>query len=35
MAGELDWEDALVWVDERLESSETRLMALAPKAAIL
>lgn len=35
MAGELDWEAALVWVDERFEYSETRMIALAPKTEIL
>ena len=35
MAGELDWEAALVWVDERVDYSETRMMALAPKTEIL
>jgi uncharacterized protein len=35
MAGELDWEAALVWVDERFEYSETRTIALAPKTKIL
>ena len=35
MAGELDWEAALVWVDERLEDSEMRMIALAPRAAVL
>ena len=35
MAGELDWEAALVWVDERFDYSETRMMALAPKTEIL
>ncbi len=31
MAVELDWEAALVWVDERIEYGEARLIALAPK----
>lgn len=35
MAGELDWEAALVWVDDRLEYYEMRMIALAPKTAIL
>lgn len=35
MAGELDWEAALVWVDARFEYSETRMVALAPKTKIL
>lgn len=35
IAGELDWDAALVWVDERFEYSETRMIALAPKTNIL
>jgi uncharacterized protein len=35
LAGELDWEAALVWVDERFEYKETRMIALAPKAEVL
>ncbi|MEY2632865.1 MAG: hypothetical protein RIR00_1519 [Pseudomonadota bacterium] len=35
MAGELDWEAALVWVDDRFEYKETRMIALAPKTEIL
>jgi uncharacterized protein len=35
MAGKLDWEAALVWVDERFEYLETRMVALAPKIEIL
>ena len=35
MAGELDWKAALVWVDQRVEYSETRMIALAPKTEIL
>lgn len=35
LAGELDWDAALVWVDERVEYGETRMIALAPKTAIL
>ncbi len=35
MAGELDWEAALVWIDERYEYNETRVIALAPKTGIL
>ncbi len=35
MAGELDWESALVWVDDRVEYNEMRMIALAPKTAIL
>jgi len=35
LAGELDWDAALVWVDERFEYGETRMVALAPKTEIL
>ena len=35
MAGELDWEAALVWADDRFEYDEMRMIALAPKTAIL
>jgi hypothetical protein len=35
LAAELDWESALVWVDERFEYGEARMIALAPKAGIL
>ena len=35
LAGELDWEAALVWIDERFEYKETRLIALAPATGIL
>lgn len=35
LAGELDWEATLVWVDDRFEYEETRMIALAPKTAIL
>jgi len=35
LAAELDWEAALVWVDERFEYGESRMIALAPKKAIL
>ena len=31
LAGELDWEAALVWVDARFEYDELRMIALAPK----
>jgi len=34
-AGELDWEAALVWVDERFEHNEIRMIALARKTGIL
>ena len=35
LAAELDWEAALVWVDERFEYGEMRMVALAPKTEIL
>ena len=35
LAGELDWEAALVWIDERIEYGEVRAIALAPKIEIL
>jgi len=34
-AGELDWEAALVWVDDRFEYGELRMIALAPETEIL
>jgi uncharacterized DUF497 family protein len=33
MAVDLNWEAALVWVDERFEYGETRMIALAPIVA--
>jgi uncharacterized DUF497 family protein len=35
LAGELDWDAALVWIDDRYEYGEMRMIALAPKTAIL
>lgn len=35
LAGELDWEAALVWIDDRFEYDELRMIALAPKTNIL
>jgi uncharacterized DUF497 family protein len=35
VAGELDWEAALVWMDDRFEYGETRMSALAPKTQTL
>lgn len=35
LATELDWEAALVWVDDRVEYAELRMVALAPIANIL
>ncbi len=31
----LDWEAALVWVDDRFEYNETRMIALAPRTEML
>ena len=35
LAGELDWEAAFVWVDERFEYGELRMIALAPETNVL
>lgn len=35
LAAELEWEAALVWIDDRFEYAEMRVIALAPKAKIL
>jgi len=35
LARELDWDAALVWVDERFNYDELRLIALAPKTNTL
>jgi uncharacterized DUF497 family protein len=35
LALDLDWEAALVWVDERREYGELRMIALAPRTGIL
>ncbi|QBB69535.1 BrnT family toxin [Pseudolysobacter antarcticus] len=35
LANELDWQAALVWIDDRFEYGELRMIALAPKTAIL
>ena len=35
VAAELDWDAAWVWVDERFEYNEMRMIALAPKTEIL
>ena len=35
LADELNWEAALVWVDDRFEYGELRMIALAPKTGIL
>ncbi|HTD27902.1 MAG TPA: hypothetical protein VK660_00775 [Xanthomonadaceae bacterium] len=34
LASELDWDAALVWIDERFGYDELRLIALAPKTMI-
>jgi len=35
LAVELDWEAALVWIDDRFEYAELRVIALAPIVKIL
>ena len=35
VASELDWDAALVWIDDRFEYGEMRMIALAPKTSIL
>ena len=35
LADELDWEAALVWVDDRFDYAELRMIALAPKTNVL
>jgi uncharacterized DUF497 family protein len=35
LAADLDWEAALVWIDDRFEYPELRMIALAPKTHIL
>lgn len=35
LACELDWDAALVWVDDRFEYEELRMIALAPKTQTL
>lgn len=35
LATDLDWDDALVWVDERFVYGEVRMIALAPKTQTL
>jgi uncharacterized DUF497 family protein len=35
LAAELDWDQALVWVDDRYEYGEMRMIALAPDTGIL
>lgn len=35
LAAALDWDEALVWVDDRYEYGELRMIALAPETGIL
>lgn len=35
LAQELDWDAALLWIDDRQDYGETRVLALAPKTEIL
>lgn len=35
LARELEWDDALVWIDERFDYGEIRMIALAPKTETL
>ncbi|MEJ8850984.1 BrnT family toxin [Variovorax rhizosphaerae] len=35
LASVLDWDQAMVWVDERFEDGELRMIALAPDTGIL
>jgi uncharacterized DUF497 family protein len=35
LAVELDWEEALVWVDDRRDYGESRMIALAPHGGVL
>jgi len=35
LAADLDWEAALVWIDDRFEYPELRMIALAPKTQTL
>jgi uncharacterized protein len=35
LAAELDWDAALVWIDDRFEYGELRMIALAPRTGIL
>ena len=35
MAAELDWDAAWVWLDDRVDYNEMRMIALAPKTHIL
>ena len=35
LASELDWDEALIWIDDRFEYGECRMIALAPRTGIL
>jgi uncharacterized protein len=35
LAASLDWDDALLWIDDRQDYGENRVLALAPKTGIL
>ena len=35
LASELEWDAALLWIDDRRDYGETRILALAPRTAIL
>lgn len=35
VANELDWDAALIWIDDRLEYGEARMIALAPATLTL
>ena len=35
LAADLDWEAALVWVDDRFDYAELRMIALAPETGVL
>ncbi len=35
LARDLDWDASLVWLDERFDYSEVRMIALAPRADVL
>lgn len=35
LAAELDWDTALVWIDDRADNGKIRMVALIPKSEIL
>jgi uncharacterized protein len=35
VAAELDWDEALIWIDDRFEYGECRMIALAPRTGVL